>query len=101
MFEMCVASVHAMAHRPLWDMAHELALLVDGKVLVVGGTNDLGTYYASAELYDPAAGSWSVTGSMSVARAYFPAVLLPASHVLVVGGQNSGGVLSSADIYTP
>ena len=37
-------------------------LLPNGKVLVAGGYN--GSYLSSAELYDPAIGTWSATGSL-------------------------------------
>jgi N-acetylneuraminic acid mutarotase len=68
-------------------------LLSDGKVLVVGG--EVGEYYdtnclSSAELYDPTAGTWSVTGSMSFARAHHTATLLSDGKVLVVGGYSAG-----------
>src|SRR5262245_65741473 len=48
-------------------------LLTDGRALVAGGCGaffgfDCATFLASAELYDPVAGTWSVTGSMSVGR---------------------------------
>jgi hypothetical protein len=43
--------------------AHTATLLSSGKVLVAGGLGDNG-YLSSAELYDPAEGSWSDTRSM-------------------------------------
>jgi hypothetical protein len=54
----------------------------------------------SAELYDPATGRFSPTGSMTVARGNAASVLLVDSSVLVVGGV--GDVqLTSAEIYHP
>jgi len=48
---------------------HAATLLSSGKVLVAGGTADTRDVdLASAELYDPATGRWSPTGSMSVPR---------------------------------
>src|SRR5262249_60880908 len=52
--------------------------LLSGKVLVAGGIGSglPGQITASAELYDPNAGTWSPTGSMTVPRGAFAAVRL-------------------------
>jgi pimeloyl-ACP methyl ester carboxylesterase len=77
-------------------------LLPSGKVLVAGGGTSSDTL-ASAELYDPAAnggtGDWTATGSLATARYWHTATLLPNGKVLVVGGQNSSGVLASAELF--
>ena len=41
---------------------------------------------ASAELYDPASGTWTATGSLTTARQLPTATLLPNGQVLVAGG---------------
>jgi N-acetylneuraminic acid mutarotase len=84
---------------------HSAALLQNGQVLAAGGTQSHPSgneTLTSAELYNPATGAWTVTGSMNVARAV-PATLLPNGQVLVAGGvdNNSGLVLSSAELYDP
>jgi hypothetical protein len=75
---------------------HTATLLQDGKVLVAGGLYT-GGVLASAELYDPALGTWSPTGSMFSARSRHTATLLPSGKVLVTGGE----VLSSVELYDP
>jgi N-acetylneuraminic acid mutarotase len=85
-----------------------LTLLDDGKVLLAGGdkvTHSFNPSVASAELYDPATGSWTQTGSMHTARSLHIAMLLPGGKVLVVGGWNENDTLSyplaSAEVYDP
>jgi hypothetical protein len=69
-------------------------LLGNGRVLVAGGGNP--SALASAELYDPASGSWSSTGSMSALHPGDAAVLLQDGRVLVAGYSNEGDVFSPA-----
>jgi hypothetical protein len=70
-------------------------LLPDGKVLVAGG----GT--ASAELYNPATGSFTPTGSLPVAVSAATATLLPDGDVLVAGGLHGQRQVASAELYDP
>ncbi len=85
--------------------AQTATLLSDGKVLVVGGFNK-NAPLATAELYDPASGTWTATGSM-LAHAggwwhNFTATLLPDGKVLVAGGSDQGrGPIASAELYDP
>ncbi len=67
---------------------HAAARLPDGRVLVTGGWD--GSFDTnSAELYDPATGTWSPTGNMlqgsSAQRKGHTATLLPDGRVLVAG----------------
>jgi hypothetical protein len=80
-------------------------LLSDGKVLFAGG-QVLGsqgyTETASAQIYDPKTGTFSVTGSMGTARLGHTATLLKDGRVLVIGGQDESlNALLSAEIYDP
>ncbi len=75
-------------------------MLPNGLVLVAGGSGSGGSL-ASAELYDPAAGTWPATGPMATARYSHTATLLPNGKVLVTGGVGSGGLLASAELFDP
>ncbi len=79
-------------------------LLQDGKVLIAGGSDSSLDQkpLASAELYDPAIGKFTPTGSMAQARSGHTATLLQDGRVLIAGGfGSSGGVLASAELYNP
>jgi hypothetical protein len=77
---------------PRWKPS--ATLLRTGKVLVVGGSPSAqGT--VTAELYDPDAGSWSPTGTLSSAHDYHTSTLLPSGKVLVIGNGGPG------EIYDP
>jgi Kelch motif protein/galactose oxidase-like protein len=70
---------------------HSMTLLPSGKVLVAGGfgsvvQGDYGVYTESAELYDPATGSWTPTGPRSDIWDTWMPVLLPSGKVLLAGG---------------
>ena len=55
--------------------------------------------FTSAELYDPASGTWTVTGSLNTGRSSHTATLLPNGKVLVAGGFDSA--FTSAELYDP
>jgi hypothetical protein len=79
-------------------------LLRSGKVLIAGGIAAGVRFHAvaSAEIYDPASGRFSPTGSMSVARSEFTATLLQDGRVLIVGGDNDGPpAYAIAETYDP
>src|ERR1035437_8921106 len=79
--------------------AHTATLLQNGKVLVAGGYNT--TWLSTAELYDPAAGTWTTTGPLNTARGQNAATLLPTGKVLSVGGQMGSTYLTTAELYDP
>ena len=73
-------------------------LLQNGQVLVAGGLYiDMFGFshaLASAELYNPATGTWTLTGSMNTARDHPTATLLQNGQVLVANA-------TSAELYDP
>jgi hypothetical protein len=75
-------------------------LLANGEVLVAGGDSGSGVL-SSAELYDPATGTWTATGSLGIARRLHTATLLDNGKVLVAGGDDGTNFLSSAELYDP
>ncbi len=82
---------------------HTATLLDNGMVLVAGGFRVVDEYESvgSAELYDPAAGSFTVTCRMKTARAYSTATLLNDGKVLFAGGETGFGFLASAELFDP
>ncbi|MGI8686639.1 MAG: SBBP repeat-containing protein, partial [Acidimicrobiales bacterium] len=81
-----------------------------GKVVAAGGMGStvgagsttsvpFNPIFASAELYDPATGIWSPTGSMVIPRHRFTATQLPGGRVLAVGGRNGPIHEASAELY--
>ena len=84
-----------------------VVLLANGQLLVMGGTTvDFnGVTVASAELYDPATETWTITGTMLQGRERFTATLLQNGQVLVAGGDYfdgvNAGVLTACELYDP
>jgi hypothetical protein len=81
-------------------------LLPNGEVLIAGGTNGslpgAAGALASAEVYNPATGAFSFTGSLETGRYDNTATLLSDGQVLIAGGlSNPSTILSSAELYNP
>lgn len=90
---------------------HTATTLRDGRVLIVGGRNSTCfiscpiRVWASAEIYDPATGAFSPTGSLHLARFSHTATLLPDGRVLVAGGTTTDlpytDLVETVEVYDP
>ena len=88
---------------------HTATLLPDGKVLLVGGRDAANNVLATGELFDPSQGVMDSTtygqcspaGALSTSRLRHTATLLPSGLVLLSGGSDASGFLSSAEVYDP
>jgi len=92
------------AWAPTGDMSvrrHKLAVvaLADGRVLVLGGSNEQDAFgqYRSAEIYDPATGTFTATGDMASPRYKISGAVirLDDGRVLVAAGSRT------AEVYDP
>jgi N-acetylneuraminic acid mutarotase len=92
-------------HTTRWG--HRAVALADGRVMVVNGSKEVfGGYYTTldtAEIYDPAAGTWAVARPMAEKRLGPAVVTLADGRILVVGGRNRDNSqnLQTAEIYDP
>jgi len=68
----------------------------DIKVLVTGESDP------SAELYDPASGTFAATGNLGISRNGYTATLLKNGKVLIAGGVDANSMkLATAELYNP
>jgi hypothetical protein len=84
---------------------HSATSLANGSVLIAGGPGGVSnalTALLVPQLYDPASGQFTTTGSMSATRYNHTATLLADGKVLIAGGDGSSGeTLDSAELYDP
>jgi hypothetical protein len=87
---------------------HVAVLLPNGKVLIAGGVGGVGGVgklpppLASAELYDPAAGTFTSIGNTKATHEFAAAARLVDGTVLITGGQLAGGSGNAGtDLYDP
>ena len=98
-----VTATQSMSSQRQWVTA---TVLADGRVVATGGSaadNQLTDVNTSAEIWDPATGTWTVGASGLRARLYHStALLLPDASVLVAGGGAPGPLANrNAEIYLP
>ena len=89
---------------------HTATLLPNGKVLIAGGTNawthgvypPFGNALATAELFDPASATFTLTGKMSFGRYQHQATMLLSGMVLITGGYDiTGTPIYTTELYHP
>jgi len=86
---------------------HNLTVLPDGNVLVVGGATNSDVFNTAAavktaELWNPGTETFSSLATMSEPRQYHStSLLLPDGRVLVAGGGRFGPDFPSAEIFSP
>jgi hypothetical protein len=82
---------------------HRAIALYDGRVLITGGFDSSGTPTATAEIYNPATGTFSsTTGPMGTARGAHRVNTVGDGKILITGGFSTGGVaLASAELFDP
>lgn len=106
----------ANAWRPTGDLigkraGHRAVALADGRVLVVGGGDRVGypctarpgctvaESIGTAEIYDPASGTFSKTGDLASPRIAFSLDVLPSGKIVAAGGGAKNDGLTSVEIF--
>lgn len=102
------------ASLPIARAGQSATLLLDGSVLILGGHGVAGSAINQSESFDP--NHDPLTGALfnpingafkllphalSVARSNHAATLLPSGQILVAGGRNDTGLISSAELFDP
>lgn len=105
------ADAYPLLVDPTWTTTGSLATprrhfagasLISGQVLVAGGTDLNGFTTPTAEIYDPATGTFASTGAMTTPRAYHTLETLASGQVLAAGGiDDTDTTLASAETYDP
>ncbi len=80
---------------PRSPAAYGGTLLSDGRFFIAGGRTD------TAEVYSPNTGTWELLSNMAVSRSFHTVTLLSNGTILVSGGENANGFISTVEVYTP
>jgi hypothetical protein len=72
------------------------AILNDGRILAIGGSDSISYPLKSCEWYNPATAKWTAAASLNTARSGHKAVVMRNGNVLVVGGDDE-----SAELFDP
>ncbi len=96
-----VVVIDAEAPSPSWSSLPNLPqarhyitgnILADGRVIVIGGTNDAENNRLQPAIYNPTSNSWSQVASLPFKRNYHTSsILLPSGKICVSGGEDNGG----------
>jgi hypothetical protein len=78
-----------------------VALLKDGRVLVVGGLGAKNATKNTIEIFNPAKGSFTAAPTMTTGRWHCTATTLQDGLVLIAGGFNGSIALDTALLYNP
>ena len=87
--------------------SHTATLLKDGRVLITGGHKDRRaniTIYTSTEIYNPASGTFTAAGNLTVKRHKHDATRLADGRVLIIGGSDEhdgDGAYRNAEVFNP
>lgn len=105
LFDPAQSAFSTLASMPSAREGHTATVLPNGNLLVAGGKNGT-TILGTAVLFNPSSGpgAWTTTGSMTTPRQGHTATVIPSmivanGQVLVAGGSNSTGTLSSAEFF--
>jgi hypothetical protein len=101
LFEISSKSFRGSGNMSTTRIGHSAVRLPDGKVLVLGGIPTVQNLHQQppnpsyAELYDPAAHTFSPVAGLEISHERYTATLLPTGIVLVAGGEDLAGNVTS------
>ncbi len=86
-------------------MGAAAVVLPGGAPLILGGEDDQGNNGGnsepSGEIYNPTAGTFTVTGGLNALRVAYASATLPDGRVLIAGGGSETSALNTAEVFDP